>query len=206
MKKGLLIIVLLLFSAILVQADDSTTTLQKPNTNAVKEKTDAIVEKEISLTTLPSALQSVIRVFTKFEAEISISELVIFLLITILFFFAIDNTFVMFSPFSESTRLMTALVFTLILGATGMLRLVSLALLAFSGTIKGLSEWSAGALSLTVILVVSIWMLLTKIAAHFRREEMKRKGREDGAELAAHEAQSIGFFSMLKDIVKITKR
>ncbi len=181
---------------------DSTNPVPTPTSafEGVKDKTDQFIETTISFSELPKPIASILRTITGITEDITLSQFIVFISITILFFLAIGNIFTLFSPFSKGTGTAIAALMTLIAGVIGILRVISIALLATAENIKLLAEWSTGALFVTVVIIVGLWFIFSKIADYARRKEAITKGKEQGLEAGVR----FGFLGALKDIIKAT--
>ncbi len=206
MRKEVLLLFLLVLSIIPVQAltghpADENISIQKPDLNNLKDKTDNVVEKKINLTTLSETWQGIIKAFTRFSGEVTLSQIIVFLLVSFLFFLTFNNTFSIFSPFGGATRLGISLMMTLLSGVIGILKGISMALLSLSETMKWLAGWSTAALAFITVLIIVLWIVLSKVSVEMRRRETILRGKQEGAEVGA----KFGFLEALKNIVNFTK-
>lgn len=148
----------------------------------IAEKADSLTEKEIIIS---ETIKPFLEYGLGIKSPTTISNLVIYTSLWILFFFTFSNMMYSFSPFSKTTATVTSLVLVILLSTIGLIRILTEGLLSLSRSIKFIDEWSSGALATIVVLVIIALILIQRVIKYFREEKELENAREKGIQIGA---------------------
>lgn len=206
MKKGILLIILLLFllPLVLSQSTGSPTDPTSPDPAAIssaadnsavastrdlRDKSNTILGTEREI---PSKLVPLVKLFFRYGETITVSQAIISLMILV--FLAVLFIEVMaFGPFSENTQKIIGVILALLAGMIGVIKSLTNLLLNIGGQFTFIENWSAGSLTFAAIILVALAVLLLKVSRMIKRtkgiNQAFERGAKVGADLAYTEAQ-----------------
>ena len=205
MKKELILLfaICIILTAFVSAEDNVSSNITTEGAfNSITEATDSLVDTNFYIQDLPPSLISTVKVFTKFEDQITLSHLIIFILLTILIYIIFENMMASFSPFSKNTSVLVGILITLILGALGAINGATNFLINSTEKIKFFAENSTGALLFLTTAIIILWILFTRISNYARRKKAIEEGKEEGFEAGTTLGSMKYFMEGLSNIFK----
>ncbi len=182
----------------------TTATPSAPTTNPtsvkdIKSKTDSLVEKEI---TIPNRIQTLAKIIFGIEGPIEFSLLIILLIIWLMTFKLIGEG-VKLMPFFENGIMswIVALVIMLLIALADGFTLSANFILGFGDLFKIFKDWSVGALTFGVIVIIIIAVFLSKLEKWAARKLKIEKGNIESTEAGI----SLGFIGNFKKMLGFGK-
>lgn len=181
MKKSFLLIAVLLLTLIFVSAQTNVSQTS-PNPDNIINSANQFIEKDISV---PEPLQIFAKIFFGFEEKISLQMLIIILALWVLFFVAFSDIIATSSSFSNPVSWIIGLCMTVMLGALGVIRSLSIFLLNQALSIRFLEKWPAGALTLVFVVIILILGITSRLFRGLKEHRIIEKAREKGIKRGA---------------------
>lgn len=200
MKRGFVLLVLLLLILPYVIAEDAPANTSNSTqvdvagaVNTFKNKVegaDNLFEKEQEI---PANIQPFVKILFRFDGTITVSQSIIALMLLIFFAVFFIDILQSFGPFTENTAKIGGLVLVLIFSMIGSIKSLTSLLLNIGGQFSFLENWSAGALTFAVVLIIIVFIVGGKLFKAFARahglETAFQRGTKVGADIAFVEGQ-----------------
>jgi hypothetical protein len=205
----LLLIISLLAVNVLAQSETSNSSqVSNASNNQIKNsledakaklalKTDPLIEKEIKL---PSQTRIFTNLIFGVKETVALSFLIIFVAIWLLTLMFLSNILQLLPSFKGVTALYVSLGLTVAMAFAGIFRFASISLLQIDSIFTFLEGWKGGVLAVSLLIIILITLILSKIFKSIREKAEITQAHKDGAKIGAE----LGFMMRMREMFGMT--
>ncbi len=179
---------------------DSKTEIPKISLTDLTPKLDESIEKDIQL---PESSNKIIRMLLGFnESEkITMNLMISIIVFMFIIFLILGDAFGLITS-NRLIKWLGALGVTILLGMTKGIKETILFYFGITDSIKALGNWSTGALTFLIIILIIIFILIGKIEKRLRKEREIEQSNMDGIKIGTE----LGFLSKMRQYFFETKK